>query len=158
MTAPGEGTRITCYFPAALGSPGTVARPPAPQPPAGPKVLVVDDDIDVRHSTAALLRSEGCQVLESEGALAALELVEREGPVDIVLTDLRMPDVDGVEFAEMLRERDAVVPIIFVSGYSHMFEGRVPTGPTYAALDKPYDADRLIETMSRLLAAGVRVA
>lgn len=158
VTAPGEGTRITCYFPAALGAPGPVARPPAPQPPSGPKVLVVDDDIDVRHSTAALLRSEGCQVLESEGALAALELLEREGPVDIVLTDLRMPDVDGVEFAELLRERDAIVPIIFVSGYSHMFEGRVPSGPTYAALNKPYDADRLIETMSRLLAAGVRVA
>ncbi len=121
-SAPGRGTAFTVRLPlVADGAPAETAAPaPASRSapvPAGATVLVVDDEPAVRRVAARSLERGGYRVLEAEDGGAALALVEREGPPTLLLTDLTMPGIGGVELARLVRERWPAVPILFMSGY-----------------------------------------
>ncbi len=82
--------------------------------PAGPVVLLVDDDAAIRRSVAAALELEGFGVVPASGGRAALEAVERTRPA-VVLLDLSMPDLDGLEVLKRLRASGDQVPVCVLS-------------------------------------------
>ena len=83
--------------------------------------LIVDDDPQVRRLLAEALRRAGIRILEARSGYKALKLAERSAP-DFVVTDIEMPDMDGVELCQRLRElpRVANVPIVAVSGAARL--------------------------------------
>jgi two-component system, OmpR family, KDP operon response regulator KdpE len=78
------------------------------------RVLVVDDEPPIRRFLRASLRAQGCHVLEAEDGSAALDLIGRNPP-DVVILDLGLPDIDGVEVIRRLRHQGSTVPVIVLS-------------------------------------------
>lgn len=79
------------------------------------RILVVDDDARVRTTARALLEAAGFQVVEAESGDAALRLLRSDG-VDVVLTDIFMPDTDGIELIHTLHRQSPDLPIVAMSG------------------------------------------
>ena len=109
------------------------------------RVLLVDDDETVAAGLVALLEMEGFRVELAMTGAAALRQVERQRP-DLVLLDVRLPDVDGGHVYEQIRALDATLPVIFSTG--HMDSAPIDGLPT---LFKPYDLATLLETIERTL-------
>jgi CheY-like chemotaxis protein len=118
-------------------------------PPVSPKVLVVDDTPLVRAVLRRSLEAAGYTVQEAndgQGALAQLAL----GTVDLVLSDIRMPNMDGCALALEIRRRAPQVPILFVSGYDAHLPGVELPAPV---LTKPFTPAHLIERVRQMLTA-----
>ncbi|MDY0973799.1 PAS domain S-box protein [Massilia sp. CFBP9012] len=118
-------------------SPGAAA-------PAGSKarVLLVEDEDDIRENTAELLRIMGYEVLDAASAEAAQALLDRQP--DIVLTDLQLPGMSGEALAHTVRQRLPRARIVFMSGASHASDA------ADAHLPKPYDAGQLEALLEKL--------
>ena len=111
-------------------------------------VLVVDDDLDIRDSLRELLELEGYHVVSAAGALAALEWIDHNGPPDVTLLDLMMPNVSGFELLDRLRQSGrSAGRVVVLSAY----EG-VDPGPVAAMVRKPVDIDDLLELLAELSA------
>jgi CheY-like chemotaxis protein len=80
--------------------------------------LLVDDDNAVRDITAARLRQLGFEVLEAGSGGAALDLLDRNAQVDLLVADFAMPGMNGVEVAQQARARRPELPVLFVTGYA----------------------------------------
>lgn len=137
---PGEGTTAALWFPAAAEE--GVAPAPAMSPEAciAPpsrllKVLAVDDDCLVLMNTVALLEDLGHNVLEARCGDEALSIFRREQDIDLVITDQAMPNMTGVQFAEIALAERPGVPFILATGY-----GEIPAGanPAIRKLGKPF--------------------
>jgi CheY-like chemotaxis protein len=112
-------------------------------------VLVVDDDADMRFMLRLLLERGGYQVNEAADGLAALHAIKASMP-DLVLTDLRMPMLDGGELISRLRsaEETSGIPIILVSAYAVL---PATSRLADATIPKPFAPERVVETVTRLL-------
>ena len=106
------------------------------------RVLLVEDDDDIRENTAELMRFMGYEVWEAASAEAALALLERQP--DIVLTDLQLPGMGGEELARTIRSRSPRTRIAFMSGASHQSD------TADALLPKPYTAQQLQALLDKL--------
>jgi CheY-like chemotaxis protein len=82
------------------------------------KVLVVDDDDAVREVTAAFLSELGYRVIEAGSGGAALELLDNQDGIELLLLDFAMPGMNGAEVARAARARRPKLPILFVTGYA----------------------------------------
>ena len=112
-------------------------------------VLVVDDDPDMRFMLKLLLERGGYQVTEAADGLAALHAIKAQLP-DLVLTDLRMPMMDGAELIVRLRSDDATatMPIILITAYAVLPNTAELADET---IPKPFAPERVVETVTRLL-------
>jgi CheY-like chemotaxis protein len=117
---------------------------------AGTHVLVVEDHDDSRDLWERVLRYAGALVTAARSARQALELSAMVRP-DVVVTDLAMPDDDGVWLAEQLRARGDVMPLIAVSGYGAIFGARLHNRPFSRVLQKPVDPWLLVETVASVV-------
>ena len=115
----------------------------------GARVLVVDDDSDGAEAAGRLLETFGCKVLLVASAGEALERIEEGANVDLVFSDVVMPDIDGLEFAERLHNLRPALPVIFCTGYTSAVEALTDCGAM--ALMKPYSADVLERVVSERL-------
>ena len=116
-----------------------------------PKVLVVDDEKAVRYTLRAILEEEDIDVLEAENGLQALELI-RSGQVDLVLTDLRMPEMDGMQLLDELAALPGAPKAIMIT--AHGSERLAVEAMKHGALDyfaKPFDSDEIIRVIGRNL-------
>ena len=107
-------------------------------------VLLVDDDHDVLGANARYLRVNDLSVIVADKASAALERLKAE-PIDIIITDLRMPECDGIEFAREVRQITPLLPIIFFSGYASVPE--IVEAMKLGAVDfleKPVEPEQLL--------------
>jgi CheY-like chemotaxis protein len=82
----------------------------------GKRLLIVEDDVDLAENLAEILEGMGYQALVAESAERALDLLERE-PVDGVITDFRLPGLDGVELIGKLRAKGLPVPVVVISAF-----------------------------------------
>jgi CheY-like chemotaxis protein len=81
------------------------------------KLMIVDDDPAVRIVVAEFLQEFGYQVIQAGGAFEALELLAQTPDLRMIITDIRMPDMSGVELADLAKERQHDLKIILISGY-----------------------------------------
>jgi PAS domain S-box-containing protein len=142
-----------------LGGPAGVAVAPlrAIQMGRRKKVLLVDDDVDARATAANLLMGLGYEVLVASSGVEALDILARDGDIDVLFTDVVMPGgLDGGEVAEKARQIRPDLKILFQSGY---FEGALVRQGNIAAnnllLVKPYRRKDLAQMMNMILAEEV---
>jgi CheY-like chemotaxis protein len=129
----------------------TLALPGAGQPPPRATVLVVDDTGPLCTMLGRVLTLEGHDVLTAADGREALTLVEqRPRPVDLLVTDLMMPVLDGRQLAERLRARWPELPVIFVSGFVDPFDD-APPGPGCVFLHKPFGPHELLRAVRGIL-------
>jgi CheY-like chemotaxis protein len=117
----GVGTSVQVFLPKATVSPdvAAVASPEAQAVrPHNVHVLLVDDDSAVREVTAGILHDLGYDVIEAGSGGAALEVLDREADIDLLLVDFAMPGMNGAEVAREVHARRPGLPILFVTGYA----------------------------------------
>jgi FixJ family two-component response regulator len=119
---------------------------------AGPsRVLVVDDDARVRAALSRLIRAAGYAVETFGSAREFLARPPHEGPACLVL-DLRMPEVDGLELQEVLRQVPGAMPVIFLTGHADVQSSvRAMKGGAVDFLLKPVEDDQLLDAIARAL-------
>jgi PAS domain S-box-containing protein len=121
---PGQETTFRLRFRQASGDPERFATPPPPPVPCR-RILLVDDDPGVRSTLAALLRTSGQEVLEADGGAEALTRLATT-TVDLVLTDLGMPDVTGWEVARAAKARNPNLPVVLLTGWGDQAGAEAP--------------------------------
>jgi CheY-like chemotaxis protein len=118
----------------------------APKP--GATLLVVDDDVGLRAILARALTEAGYQVLTAADGEEALALAGAlAGQLGLVITDIRMPVMDGFTLADHLAHLSAPPPVLFISGFA---DGREIPGPY---LTKPFQPTALLEAVARIVSA-----
>jgi two-component system, cell cycle sensor histidine kinase and response regulator CckA len=123
--------------------------PPSHRAVSRPIVLVVEDEDPLRFAIRRLLQNEGYSVLEAQNGACALELMtgaEAAG-VNLVLTDLRMPVMDGRQLAAALARKCPSLPIIFMSGFTAQLMDMRLVSPHLPFLAKPFRNDELLATI-----------
>ena len=157
-SAPNEGTTVRVFFPRAAA---TSAAAPATKPltaPAEPEraearrhatILLVDDEADCRETIAAMLAVSGYSVTSAEGGGQALRLLDEGLHVDLLLVDVAMPEMTGVDLARIVRGRHPALPIVFVTGG----EGERISGERWV-LAKPFLTRTLVEMLQAALAGA----
>jgi CheY-like chemotaxis protein len=115
-------------------------------------VLVVDDEPGVRAIAARTLERGGFRVLQAGDGVDALELVDRHGPPQLVLTDLMMPGIGGAELARRLKQRWPALPVLFMSGYSaEELQRQGAIGPEGDLIQKPFTPGGLVASVAAAL-------
>ena len=116
-----------------------------------PRLLLVEDDPAVRRSVGETLTDEGFEVAQAAGAAAALELLSGFDP-EIVLSDIRMPGMDGIELLQLLRERAPTVDVVLMTAYDDMATvAKAMREGAFDFLVKPLKLEELRNVLRRLL-------
>jgi PAS domain S-box-containing protein len=151
---PGTGTLFSLFFPVDTDRTGT-PTPIAAEPGRGradATILLVEDESAVRAASRRMLERQGFTVLEARhGADALLVWRDRKQDIDLVITDLRMPELGGRELVQQLRAESPELPVVYMSGYS---EQSVPDAsmPRTAFVEKPFTMEMMVGTVHRVLA------
>jgi len=175
QSTPGSGTRFSIYLPevedgvepANASEAATSAREQHPDttaadlnaPAPGMVVLLVDDEASVRAAAARVLARRAYTVLEAGDGLEALGLAERhEGPIHVLVTDVRMPGMDGRELARRFRLARPDARVLLMSGYEDPVDGPSPAADpgneAGTVLHKPFTLDALTARVREVLAAS----
>ncbi len=112
-----------------------------PTPAKQIRVLVVDDDADTRDSLSRLLSMHGMEVVTCASAEDALDVLKRSD-TDMIVSDVAMPGMSGIEFASQMRTLRPDTPIILLTGFHAVVDRAIAAG--MMALLKPYEASRLL--------------
>jgi PAS domain S-box-containing protein len=146
----GRGTRVELALPCAEGAAETAdaAETEVPVAARPARVLVVDDDPEVRHVTASFLADFGYSETEAESGAAALALLEGER-FDLVVADLAMPGMSGVDLAASVRAMRPDLPVLILTGHADAIE--IPED--LPVLAKPFQSAELARQVSALLEA-----
>jgi len=168
-STPGEGTTFRIFLPrhrpeldaqpeaqAASGpSKDTAVAPPKPRPDLTGQgtILLVEDEDGLRSLNARGLRSRGYSVIEASNGIEAMEaLDEKDGAVDLVVSDVVMPEMDGPTLLREMRKRNPNLKIIFVSGYAEeAFDKSLPENEQFAFLPKPFALSALVEKVKETM-------
>jgi two-component system cell cycle sensor histidine kinase/response regulator CckA len=150
QSTPGHGAEFTVYFP--------IAPVPSKAPPTPPvatargTILFAEDEAGIRRILSRTLRRAGFEVHEARDGLEALELARRLNRLDLIVTDVVMPNLGGPEFIRRLRATRPALPVVFVSG--HTFDS-LDTGALDPEIDsflaKPFAADALLDVVETAL-------
>ena len=158
----GRGTTFKVYLPRteAATIPDPIAVVPPPPQAAAETVLLVEDEGSLRTIVSETLTLGGYSVLEAATPRQALELAaSHPGRIDVVLTDVIMPEMSGREMAELLRPLRPGAPVVYMSGYTDDaigHHGMLDPGTLF--LQKPFTADALLWKLHHAVGAGVAVA
>jgi CheY-like chemotaxis protein len=128
----------------------SVARPPATDAGAGETILLVEDEDDVRPVMEYVLHSHGYRVLSAQHGQEALELASDGTAIDLLLTDVVMPEMDGPELAHRLGRPG--LPVLYVSGLApHRARRDGVLSDDVAFLQKPFTPDLLTRAVREVL-------
>ncbi|MGA8411562.1 MAG: ATP-binding protein, partial [Xanthobacteraceae bacterium] len=151
---PGEGTTVKIYLPRLMRDTPQAAPPPLEVPGAksGETILVVEDDPDVRSYVVEVLRQLKYRVLEAKDAPSALAM---SGPVDLLLTDVVLPKMNGRLLSDAMRAQQPNLRVLFMTGYSRnaiVHQGRLDPGVDL--IQKPLSQAMLAAKVRAVLDAG----
>jgi PAS domain S-box-containing protein len=154
---PGHGTTVRLYLPAqgrAAGPANAPAARTALPAASGERILVVEDDPRVRRVAVRRLKELGYATVEAESGPAALRLLDRPEPFDLLFTDVVMAGgMSGIELARKVRRRRPKLKILFTSGYAEpaMAESGLRSLKSAAWLGKPYSMNELQAKLREVL-------
>jgi CheY-like chemotaxis protein len=146
-----EGTTVQIYLPRAIetASFGTGrARPP--RAATGTHILVVDDDPDVRWIIAQDLQEIGYVVTEADSGRAALAILEQDTPCDLMVADLVMPELSGLDTLRLARRTRPDLKVLFASGYADLSRFGANLA-SHSLLKKPFKSETLAEAVQTAL-------
>ena len=151
-SSPGAGTTVTLYLPRVDAPAAPSAAPEGARPgqlPPGLRVLLVEDDAEVRQVVQAFLAAMGCEVLACASAEDALVVLDSDTPVNLLLSDVVLgAGMRGTELAEVARVQLPGLPVLLMSGYSSdLLDGQ----HEWELLPKPYTRAALEQAMLRAL-------
>jgi two-component system, cell cycle sensor histidine kinase and response regulator CckA len=152
---PGRGTTFKLYLPRVDEPIETTAVEPDPSEPAQghETILVVEDEPAVRDIVRHVLQARGYSVLQAQDGREALRISEQhDGPIDLLLTDVVMPGMNGRELAGRLASLHPTMPVIFMSGYTDtavVHHGVLDPGTIF--LQKPFTPDALARKVRQVL-------
>lgn len=157
----GEGTTFRIFLPRHIPLPAeTAAKAPDAEPRTADltgrgTVLLVEDEEAVRAFAARALASRGYQVVEAATGVEALSAMEKNGgDVDIVVSDVVMPEMDGPTLLKELRRRHPNMKVIFISGYAEeAFKKNLPEGERFTFLPKPFSLKELVAAVKETMSA-----
>ncbi|HVO34711.1 MAG TPA: PAS domain S-box protein [Gemmatimonadales bacterium] len=165
-SAGGLGTTVSCYFPVSPASAETqpAAARGAPAPGAAPwssggTILFVEDEPLIREAAGELLRARGYSVTLAAHGQEALAICEAQDTAfDLVVCDVIMPQMGGPALFRALRDREILVPFLFVSGYAPADEeGYQAVAAEAPMLQKPWTPDDLLRAIGAILRRGTGV-
>ncbi len=159
-SAPGEGTRVEIRLPIAADKAAEAAAPdPAPSlaPRRTARVLLVDDDVAVRETAAAVLQAQGYAVTEVAEAGQALGLLRGGAPFDVLVTDVVMPGMTGPELIRELRRLRPELPAVMISGYTEPADLTASGGPGFF-VRKPFTPNALSATIEAAMSQASAAA
>lgn len=113
------------------------------------RLLYVEDNLHVADSTCIMLEDIGLDIIHAVSAEQALKIADEDYPFDIVLTDVVMPGLSGVQLARRLNQRWPEMPVVLMSGYSD--ELAAGYGAQYELLRKPFTRPVLLDCLQRYL-------
>jgi PAS domain S-box-containing protein len=152
---PGVGTTVKIHLPIVDVAPAAPeAEEKRPPRGRGEVVLVAEDEPEVRRMAERILAKGGFSVIGADRGGVALERCrDEEERIDLLLTDVVMPDMLGTELAERVREVRPRLPVVYMSGYSHevLAPKTMPGNDQSAFLEKPFSSDALLRTINELL-------
>ena len=134
------------------------ARDPSPSPTKlanrmMTKILLAEDDTDMRRFLVKALQAAGYNVISFDNGLAAYERL-REEPFELLLTDIVMPEMDGIELARRAAELDPDIKIMFITGFAAVALNPDSSAPKQAkVLSKPFHLRDLVSEVGKMLAA-----
>ena len=156
-TEPGRGTSVKVYLPRAVGTPAAGDRRQEIRAQPGQEtVLVVEDDPSIRDLAQRVLLKRGYTVLAAASPGEAVALVgERGVPVDLLVTDVMLPEMSGPDLAKILAAQRPGLPVLYMSGYTDttvVRGGRLDPGATF--LPKPFGPEALLRKVREVLDAA----
>ncbi|KQT88664.1 response regulator [Methylobacterium sp. Leaf466] len=133
---------------------GAPARKPSTDHTGQGTILLVEDEDPVRAVNMRALSARGYTVLEAASGLDALRIIADETQeIDLVVSDVVMPEMDGPTLLRQLRKHRPDLKVIFVSGYAEdAFRKNLPEGETFNFLPKPFSLKQLVETVKEIIA------
>ncbi|WP_340314509.1 PAS domain-containing hybrid sensor histidine kinase/response regulator [Rhizorhabdus argentea] len=152
----GAGTTVSIYLPAAdrRGIVAEAAGSAAPQGD-GQRVLVVEDDASVRLLIRDVLEEVGYTAIEASDGASAIPVLASAVPIDLMISDVGLPGMNGRQLAETARDYRPELPILFVTGYAESATIRSGfLGANMSMITKPFSLDDLGQKVGEILAAG----
>ncbi|WP_349657260.1 response regulator [Xanthomonas sp. 10-10] len=153
----GQGTTVTLLLPRGLSASEV---PPAPAPTTqrarNARILLVDDTDVVRMMVSEVLSDAGYQVIEAEDAIGALEQLRTDLQIDLVVSDVGLPGMNGRDMADVARTLRPGLPILFITGYAENAVTRQEfLADGMALLPKPFSLNDLLNTVGQMLDSSV---
>ncbi|MBD9466441.1 PAS domain-containing sensor histidine kinase [Pseudomonas sp. Pdm06] len=155
-SVPGQGTRVQLYLPrlhvAPAQQPATAETVDVPPAIAGETVLLVEDEPAVRMLVLDLLKTLGYTALEAQDAMTALPLLESEQRIDLLVTDVGLPGMNGRQLAEIARQHRPGLKVLFMTGYAQKAaerQGFLDQGMDMVA--KPFTLDLLANKIRTMI-------
>lgn len=120
-------------------------------------ILVADDNEDICDFVAYVLRQDGYEVIAVDSGLKALDLLDSSAEIDLLLADIRMPEMDGIALALKVSKDRPKLPILLMTGYAAE-EGRTDNldALVHDVIRKPFNTRRIKEAVAAALTAGRR--
>jgi PAS domain S-box-containing protein len=151
----GQGAAFKLYFPRVQADVETASMPPINTEPIGgdETILLVEDETALREITASALQSAGYTVVEADSPAVAIQFVEtHRQPIHLLLTDVIMPHMNGVELSKRLKASRPDLKVIFASGYGgDELARQVAVAPDAVLLEKPFSRDTLLTVVHAVL-------
>jgi len=148
----GCGTIFEVYLPRVKEGAAVPAKTVAIPPKGSETVLLVDDEDGVRKLVSAILQSNGYSVIDASNGHSALAAYEKNAhKIDLVLTDVVMPQMDGFELVNRLLEKNPDVKVLFMSGFRDNPIGDSEGQPNRPFLHKPFTPDALLAKVREIL-------
>ena len=116
------------------------------------KILLAEDDTDMRRFLVKALQNAGHEVISYDNGLSAYHRL-REEPFQLLLTDIVMPEMDGIELAQKASAIDPAIRVMFITGFAAVALQGGRTAPEAKLLSKPFHLKDLVNEVERLLAA-----
>lgn len=153
---PGTGTAISLLLPVSPVAPQTEnVRSAAAKRGSGERVLVVEDDDSVRMLVREVLEDLGYEAVEIADPAAALPCLRSDEQIDLMISDIGMPGINGRELADEARHNRPGLPILFITGYAeHATTLTEFLGPGMSLITKPFTLEKLAGSIGQLIGSG----
>jgi PAS domain S-box-containing protein len=151
---PGQGTTVRILLPRFLG---TAELAQAATEESSGTVLVVEDEADVRANLVEAIRELGCRVLEAADGPSGLRVLQTREPVDLLVTDIGLPGLNGRQLADAARERRPDLPVVLITGYAGTALVDWQLAPGMQVLRKPFALSELLARVGELLGPHLRL-
>jgi len=148
----GQGTQVDLFLPRHIGQPREPSKPLPVQVPRGRHVLVVEDDPHVRQLLCQALRESGFPCHSASNATQGLKVLRSAQPVDLLVSDIGLPGMNGRQLAEIARSLHPHLPVLFITGYAETAmarEGFLDAG--MHLICKPFELKEIKAQVARIL-------